>query len=93
MVNKAIVVPCTVLASIAFCMLAFICWWFPRTWAKGQALDMMEYRENTERRQRQRERDLELAASETATAENTDNPGNEADVKVVEGVGGESAGS
>jgi hypothetical protein len=90
MVNNAIVVPCTVLASIAFCMLAFICWWFPRTWAKGQALDMMEYRENAERRQR--ERDLELAASEAATAENTDNPGNEAEVKVVQGVGGEIVG-
>ena len=90
MVNNAIVVPCTVLASIAFCMLAFICWWFPRTWARGQALDMMEYRENAERRQR--ERDLELAASEIATAENTDNPGNEAEVKVVQGVSGEIAG-
>jgi hypothetical protein len=88
MVNNAIVVPCTVLASIAFCMLAFICWWFPRTWARGQALDMMEYRENAERRQK----DLELAASETATAENTDIPGNEAEVKVGEGVGSEGAG-
>jgi hypothetical protein len=88
MVNNAIVVPCTVLASIAFCMLAFICWWFPRTWARGQALDMMEYRENAERRQR----DLELAASETATAENTDIPGNEAEVKAGENVGTESAG-
>ena len=88
MVNNAIVVPCTVLASIAFCMLAFICWWFPRTWARGQALDMMEYRENAERRQR----DLELAASETVTGENTDIPGNEAEMKVGEGVGSESAG-
>jgi hypothetical protein len=90
MVNNAIVVPCAVLATIAFCMLAFICWWFPRTWARGHALDMMEYRENAERRQR--ERDLELAASETATGENTDVPGNEVEVKVGEGVGGESAG-
>jgi hypothetical protein len=49
---------------------------------------MMEYRENAERRQR----DLELAASETATAENTDIPGNEAEVKVGEGVGSEGAG-
>jgi hypothetical protein len=88
MVNNTIVVPCAVLASIAFCMLAFICWWFPRTWARGQALDLMEYRENAERRQR----DLELAASETATAENTDIPGNEAEVKAGENVGTESAG-
>lgn len=91
MVNNAIVVPCTVLASIAFCMLAFICWWFPRTWARGQALDMMEYRENAERRQR----DLELAAGETATGENTDTPGNEVEgpeVKAGESVVSENAG-
>jgi hypothetical protein len=58
-------------------MFAFICWWWPRTWAKGLALDKREYRENAERRQRQR--DLELAASEIPTGENTDIPGSEAE--------------
>ncbi|KAE9376404.1 hypothetical protein N431DRAFT_435749 [Stipitochalara longipes BDJ] len=68
MVSNTVVVPVAVLASICICMFAFICWWFPRTWAKGIALDKREYRENAERRQR----DLELATSETAIGEHTD---------------------
>jgi hypothetical protein len=71
MVNNSIVVPCAVLASIAICMFAFICWWFPRAWAKGQAYDMREHADNAERRRR----DLELAAGETATSEQSGNPG------------------
>ena len=70
MVSKAILVPCLVLAAIAVCMFVFIWWWFPRTWAKGQAIDMKQYAENAQRR-----RDLEMVASETATGEHTDIPG------------------
>jgi hypothetical protein len=73
MVNNAVVVPCAVLGSICVCMFAFVCWWFPRTWSKGQSLDMREYVENVQRRRR----DLELAASKTATGEQTDIPGSE----------------
>ncbi|TPX12381.1 uncharacterized protein E0L32_007028 [Thyridium curvatum] len=35
MANLSIVVPCAVLGSICAAMLAFIWWWFPRTWNKG----------------------------------------------------------
>lgn len=71
MVSNAIVVPVAVLAAIAVCMFAFICWWFPRAWAKGQTADMREYAERT------MQRDLELAASETRTGDDTDVPGSE----------------
>lgn len=43
MVNNAVVVPCAVLAVIAVCMFAFMCYWFPRAWAKGQTYDLREY--------------------------------------------------
>lgn len=43
MVNNAVVVPCATLAAIACCMLIYICWWFPRAWAKGQTADLREY--------------------------------------------------
>jgi hypothetical protein len=39
-------------------MFAFICWWFPRTWAKGTAEDIREFEAR-----RQQQRDMELAAS------------------------------
>jgi hypothetical protein len=35
MANLAIILPCAVLGSICAAMLAFIWWWFPRTWNKG----------------------------------------------------------
>ncbi|KIN00089.1 hypothetical protein OIDMADRAFT_19356 [Oidiodendron maius Zn] len=73
MVNTAIVVPCVVLASIAVCMFVFVWWWFPRTWAKGQSIDMKQYAENAQRR-----RDLEMVASETATGGHTGIPGTRA---------------
>jgi hypothetical protein len=68
MVKNTVVVPVAVLASICVCMFAFICWWFPRTWARGVALDKKQYREDAERRQR----DLELATSETEISGHTD---------------------
>lgn len=71
MAKTVVVVPVAVLASICVAMFAFICWWWPRTWAKGIALDKRQYREEAERRQR----DLELATaatSETAIGKTTD---------------------
>ena len=35
MANLSIILPCAVLGSICAAMLAFIWWWFPRTWNKG----------------------------------------------------------
>ncbi|KAI9054380.1 hypothetical protein LZ554_001543 [Drepanopeziza brunnea f. sp. 'monogermtubi'] len=32
-------------------MLLFICWWFPRAWAKGAAADRAEMDENKRRRE------------------------------------------
>lgn len=74
MVNNTVVVPVAVLAALATCMLMFICWWFPRTWAKGQALDRREFDENAARRRR----DLELAESGSTTDVQTDIQGGEA---------------
>ena len=37
MTNTAVVVPIAVLASIVAVSLVFVWWWFPRTWAKGNA--------------------------------------------------------
>ena len=62
-------------------MFSFICWWWPRTRAKGIALDKRQYREDAERRHR----DLELATSatsatsKTAIGENTDVRASEAE--------------
>jgi hypothetical protein len=84
MVNNAIVVPCAILGSIAVGMFAFICWWFPRAWAKGQTADM---REHAARRQR----DLELATSDVATDENTDISGGEPGVRKISATLGRSA--
>jgi hypothetical protein len=55
--NMAVVIPCSVLGAICACMLVFICWWFPRAWARGTAADIEEFE-----RRRQQERDLELSA-------------------------------
>ena len=35
MANLTIILPCAVLGSICAAMLAFIWWWYPRTWNKG----------------------------------------------------------
>jgi hypothetical protein len=78
MVNSSVVVPVVVLAVIAVCMLAFIWWWFPRTWAKGQSMDMRDHAATL-----RRQRDLELAASQTATGEQTDIPGTEAGAQKI----------
>lgn len=51
MAVKAFVIPVAVLAAISVCMFAFICWWFPRAWAKGQTSDMREYAETARRRE------------------------------------------
>lgn len=32
-------------------MFLFICWWFPRAWARGTAADRAEYNENKRRRE------------------------------------------
>ncbi|PBP17934.1 hypothetical protein BUE80_DR011322 [Diplocarpon rosae] len=61
MVNNAVVVPVAVLAALAVAMLIFICWWFPRAWARGQASDRAEYDEARRRR--------ELAAGTAADVE------------------------
>lgn len=71
MVSNAVVVPVAVLAAIAVCMFAFVCWWFPRAWTQGQTADMREYAERT------RQRDLELAASDIRAGEETDVPNSE----------------
>jgi hypothetical protein len=86
MVSNTVIVPVAVLASICVSMFAFICWWFPRTWAKGIALDKREYRQNAERRQR----DLELAASRTAISEHTDIRASEAGVLAGESTGAQA---
>lgn len=70
MSNSAVVIPCAVLGAIAVCMFVFICWWFPRAWAKGQTLDMREFADNVER-QRQREIDLEEGANESTNNDTT----------------------
>lgn len=57
--NLSVVIPCSVLGAICVCMLVFICWWFPRTWAKGTAEDIQEFEGR-----RQQQRDLELATSD-----------------------------
>jgi hypothetical protein len=41
MVNNAVVVPSAVFGAIAVVCLMFIVWWFPRTWAKGNAEERM----------------------------------------------------
>ena len=76
MVNNAVVVPCAVLGSIAVCMFAFIFWWFPRAWARGNAEDMREYDER--RQQREREMDLESVSGETAIGKDIRTPENAA---------------
>lgn len=75
MSNNAVIVPCAILGAIAVCMFIFICWWFPRAWAKGQTLDMREFADNQER---QRQRDLELGANESTNEDNTNDEGREA---------------
>ena len=39
MANLNVIVPCAVLGAICAVMLAFIWWWFPRTWKKGNKQD------------------------------------------------------
>ncbi|OWP04483.1 hypothetical protein B2J93_1342 [Marssonina coronariae] len=49
--HRLVVVPVAVLAAVAAAMLIFICWWFPRAWARGQASDEAEYDEARRRRE------------------------------------------
>ncbi|CAL3971894.1 unnamed protein product [Diplocarpon coronariae] len=49
--SDQVVVPVAVLAAVAAAMLIFICWWFPRAWARGQASDEAEYDEARRRRE------------------------------------------
>ena len=65
MVNNAVVIPSAIFATLAVCMFIFICWWFPRAWASGQASDIREY----EQRLRM---ERELAARETGSDETHD---------------------
>ncbi|KAK6582744.1 hypothetical protein PZA11_005152 [Diplocarpon coronariae] len=71
MVNNAVVVPVAVLAAVAAAMLIFICWWFPRAWARGQASDEAEYDEARRRREAavtdaDADADVERAAGDAA---------------------------
>lgn len=63
MVSHTIVIACASLGSIVFVMFAFICWFFPRAWAKGQASDIAEFQATIDRN---RQRDLELNEREAA---------------------------
>jgi len=56
-------------------MFLFICWWFPRTWARGDALERAEYDEMFRQRR---------LAAETAGASG------DADVELGDGVGKET---
>jgi hypothetical protein len=66
MVNNAVLVPCVTLGAIAVCMFIFMCWWFPRTWARGQSADMKEQADNAEMR-RQMQRDMESADADDSS--------------------------
>ncbi|PVH73708.1 hypothetical protein DL98DRAFT_519749 [Cadophora sp. DSE1049] len=48
---QKVVVPVAVLASIGVCMFIFMCWWFPRAWAKGDASDRAEFDEAKRQRE------------------------------------------
>jgi hypothetical protein len=37
MVSQSAIIPIAVLSALVFVMLVFVVWWFPRTWAKGNA--------------------------------------------------------
>ncbi|CAN8104698.1 unnamed protein product [Discula destructiva] len=36
-------IPVGVLTGLCAAGLVFICWWFPRTWRKGEAAEMKEF--------------------------------------------------
>lgn len=36
-------IPVGVLGGLVAAGLIFICWWFPRTWVKGEAAEMKEF--------------------------------------------------
>ncbi|KAK0101593.1 hypothetical protein ONS95_006756 [Cadophora gregata] len=61
--NTKVIVPVAVLASIGVCMFIFMCWFFPRAWAKGVASDRAEFDEAKRRRE---------LAEETAVGSETD---------------------
>lgn len=36
-------IPVGVLGGLVVAGLMFVCWWFPRTWVKGEAAEMKEF--------------------------------------------------
>lgn len=36
-------IPVGTLTGLAVAGLIFVCWWFPRTWRKGEAMEMKEF--------------------------------------------------
>lgn len=57
------------LSAMAFCMFVFIWWWFPRAYARGQALQRAEWDEQRIRRQLAEQRALEEEHSSTELAD------------------------
>lgn len=49
MVNNSVIIPIASLSAIVGVSLIFVVWWFPRTWAKGNAQERALIDENTAR--------------------------------------------
>lgn len=63
---------------MAICMFIFICWWFPRAWSRGNAIQNASYDEQRIQRQQAAQRVLD----EEASVELADDVGKKANVSV-----------
>lgn len=65
MTNTTVGLVCGLTGGLALAMFIFICWWFPRHWKKGNAMDIAEYEEE----KRAREAYFAMIAEQRAAAE------------------------